>query len=154
VLALVPVIQQWATTRILSAGLSVRQYIALETIHQGATSPGDIARLWQVTPGGLTGIIDRLEGRGLVRRETDPADRRRAHLVMTVEGDATRVRIGQELATEFASQLATASADELAALDTALAVLQRTLAALRDDSGTGQGDEAGTQVADYEPEIA
>ena len=153
VLALLPVIQQWVTTRIRSMGLSVRQCVALETIHHGATSPGDIARLWQVTPGGLTGIIDRMEERGLVRREPDPSDRRRARLVLTPEGEATRIRIGQELTTELAAQFATASAEELAALDTALAVLNRSLAALRDDTRTGAAEETGIPDQDREPAI-
>ncbi|KNB49669.1 MarR family winged helix-turn-helix transcriptional regulator [Streptomyces caatingaensis] len=44
----------------------------------------------------VTGIVDRLEARGLVRREPDPSDRRVKNVVATDEGRETirRVRAG------------------------------------------------------------
>lgn len=44
---------------------------------QGARTPGQIAEASGLTTGAVTGVIDRLEKAGLVRREPDPADRRR-----------------------------------------------------------------------------
>ncbi|MEV7599781.1 MarR family transcriptional regulator [Kitasatospora sp. NPDC089797] len=37
----------------------------------------------------VTGIVDRLEARDLVRRETDPADRRIKNVVLTEDGERT-----------------------------------------------------------------
>ena len=40
-------------------------------------TPGHLAELSGLTTGAITGVLDRLEAAGLVRREPDPADRRR-----------------------------------------------------------------------------
>ncbi len=54
---------------------------------------GQIAQLLHVHPSTLTGILKRLERQGLIRRRTDPKDRRRAFLGITEKGkriDAVR----------------------------------------------------------------
>jgi DNA-binding MarR family transcriptional regulator len=136
VLALLPVLRQWVTMRVQQASadcdLSLRQYAALHGIREGASSPGELARLWQVTPAALTGIVDRLERRGLVRRTPDPSDRRRLCLVLTEEGLRTSRQVESALTTDLATQLATASPAELAELGRALDLLQQTLAALEE----------------------
>ncbi len=43
----------------------------------GALTAGQLAELTGLTTGAITGVIDRLERAGYVRREQDPADRRR-----------------------------------------------------------------------------
>jgi MarR family transcriptional regulator, organic hydroperoxide resistance regulator len=49
-------------------------------------SAGTLARTLHVHPSTLTGVLQRLERRGLVRRRADPADGRRAILSLTVRG--------------------------------------------------------------------
>jgi MarR family transcriptional regulator, organic hydroperoxide resistance regulator len=49
-------------------------------------SAGDLARLLHVHPSTLTGILDRLERGGLIRRRSDPRDGRRALLGLTDKG--------------------------------------------------------------------
>lgn len=49
-------------------------------------SAGDLARTLHVHPSTLTGILQRLEARGLMRRLSDPADGRRVHLELTSRG--------------------------------------------------------------------
>lgn len=138
VLALLPALRQWVTTRVQFASadldLSLRQFAALHGIRDGAESPGELARLWQVTPAVLTGIIDRLERRGLVRREVDPNDRRRQRLALTEEGVAASEDVEQALVNELAGQLAMASEEDLAALGRSIDLLQRTFAALEERS--------------------
>lgn len=46
----------------------------------------ELSRLLLVTAGNLTGIIDRLEEQGLVRRETNPEDRRETFIKLTDKG--------------------------------------------------------------------
>lgn len=137
-LALLPILRRWVTTRVHSAGadagLSLRQHAALGGIRQGASSPGELARLWQVTPAVITGIIDRLERRELVRREPDPEDRRRLRLALTDTGLAASALVERALTEELAAQLAKASPRELAELGRALDLLQRTFAALEEES--------------------
>src|SRR5215212_2042209 len=133
-LELLPVLRRWVTARVhwagSDAGLSLRQYAALNGIRQGASSPGELARLWQVTPAVITGIIDRLERRDLVRREPDPDDRRRLRLALTEAGLAASAHVERVLTEELAAQLSRASPRELAELGRALDLLQRTFAAL------------------------
>ena len=135
-LALLPILRRWVTARVHSAGtdadLSLRQYAALSGIRQGASSPGELARLWQVTPAVITGVIDRLERRELVRREPDPADRRRLRLALTDTGLAASALVERALTEELAAQLAKASPRELAELGRSLDLLQRTFAALEE----------------------
>ena len=106
---MLPVLRRWVTARVhwagADAGLSLRQYAALSGIRQGASSPGELARLWQVTPAVITGIIDRLERRELVRREPDPDDRRRLRLALTDTGLAASALVERALTEELAAQL-------------------------------------------------
>jgi DNA-binding MarR family transcriptional regulator len=45
--------------------------------HGGPMTAGELAERTGLTTGAVTGVIDRLEAVGYVRREADPADRRR-----------------------------------------------------------------------------
>jgi DNA-binding MarR family transcriptional regulator len=60
---------------------------------KGPMSAGELAREIQLTPGAVTGVADRLERAGLVRREPDPADRRRV-VISAVPGAFGRVFAG------------------------------------------------------------
>ncbi len=53
----------------------------------GALTAGQLAELTGLTTGAITGVIDRLERAGYVRREQDPSDRRRV-IVQPVPGVA------------------------------------------------------------------
>src|SRR3954451_10840049 len=53
----------------------------------GPAPAGRLAELTGLTTGAVTGVIDRLENGGFVRRELDPGDRRR----VIVNADAARV---------------------------------------------------------------
>jgi len=50
-----------------------------------ALTPGELARASGLTSGAVTGLVDRLETAGLVRREADPADRRKVRVVAVEE---------------------------------------------------------------------
>jgi DNA-binding MarR family transcriptional regulator len=50
----------------------------------GPVSAGRLAELLSLTTGAVTGVLDRLEGAGLVRRESDTQDRRRILVVPSV----------------------------------------------------------------------
>lgn len=59
-------------------GLHITDHKSLELIHRYGSMPaGRLAELTGLTTGGVTGIIDRLEEAGHVRRINDPRDRRR-----------------------------------------------------------------------------
>ncbi|HJU94683.1 MAG TPA: MarR family transcriptional regulator [Nitrososphaera sp.] len=59
-------------------GLHITDHKCIDLIRQyGAMPAGRIAELTGLTTGAVTGIIDRLEKAGYVRRANDPKDRRR-----------------------------------------------------------------------------
>jgi len=51
--------------------------------NSGGVSAGDLAAGSGLTPGAVTGVIDRLERAGFARRVFDPADRRRVRVEVT-----------------------------------------------------------------------
>ncbi|MGP3976964.1 MarR family winged helix-turn-helix transcriptional regulator [Streptomyces sp. 8N114] len=61
-----------------------------------------LARHLKCEPSNVTGIVDRLESRGLVERRPDPADRRVKVAAATEEGRATAARLRGEL--DFAGE--------------------------------------------------
>ncbi|MBV2156673.1 MarR family winged helix-turn-helix transcriptional regulator [Kitasatospora sp. SUK 42] len=60
-----------------------------------------LAELLVCDASNVTGIVDRLQARDLVRRETDPADRRIKNVVLTTEGERTVERIRARLTTDL-----------------------------------------------------
>lgn len=62
-------------------GLSATEFESMDIIsrHQ-PMSAGNLAHYCGLTTGAITGIVDRLERAGLVRRMRDPGDRRRVFL--------------------------------------------------------------------------
>jgi DNA-binding MarR family transcriptional regulator len=60
----------------------------------------ELARRLHMDASNLTGLVDRLERRGLVERRPDPADRRVRHLVLTPEGTRLRHDLDVALTTD------------------------------------------------------
>lgn len=67
----------------------------------------------------ITGIVDRLEKRGLVERRADPADRRVTLITRTPDGDTMRGRL-VSAALQTLTGLETLSEDELEQLNALL----------------------------------
>jgi DNA-binding MarR family transcriptional regulator len=139
-LALLPSLRQWVVGRVQEAGacegISLRQVAALRGIQEGVSSPGDLARMWRVTPAVITGILDRLERRNLVRREPDPLDRRRQRLALTPEGEQIGCHVDRLLVGALANQLATCSDEELGELQRSLQLLNRVFEELGEGIAT------------------
>jgi DNA-binding MarR family transcriptional regulator len=81
----------------LDLGLAPQQAGALRALAQ-PVSMGDLADALHCDSSNVTGIVDRLEERGLVRREVAPGDRRVKMLVVTEEGE----RLRREITSRFA----------------------------------------------------
>ncbi|HET8896691.1 MAG TPA: MarR family transcriptional regulator, partial [Protaetiibacter sp.] len=70
-------------------GLRVRSYSVLAlAVDDTRPSQRDLAAFLSLDPSQVVALVDDLQGRGLVRRETDPADRRTNVVVATAEGRA------------------------------------------------------------------
>lgn len=68
------------------AGLSGTDHKYLDLLFQEKAMPaGRLAELTGLTTGAVTGIVDRLEQRGMVKRKRDPNDRRKVLIVPQVK---------------------------------------------------------------------
>src|SRR4051812_1510137 len=68
-------------------GITGPQRLVLRIVgHHGRISAGQLAEVLHIHPSPLTGMLRRLEQAELLRRESDPFDRRRALLELTRRG--------------------------------------------------------------------
>ena len=65
-------------------GASDAQFMHLLQLH-GPLTPGRLAELSGLTTGTVTGVLDRLEATGFVRRERDESDRRKVIVKLNEE---------------------------------------------------------------------
>lgn len=102
-------------------GLTVPQFDVICTL--GNTSGlmmGQIAEKTLVTKGTLTGIIDRLESKGLVRREVPPENRRCFIVVLTSKGQQLFEEIFPAHIAYLKQRLSALSNEETQHIQTAL----------------------------------
>jgi DNA-binding MarR family transcriptional regulator len=129
-LHVVPRLNRWAEARATHSDnhggdLSLRQLSALSVIEDETTTLGEVARRLMVTPAVVTGLIDRLERRGYVRRLSGASDRRRVHLALTEDGRAAIGSVEDYLVGEIRTRLASYGADAVRDLERGLAVMAR-----------------------------
>ena len=71
------------------AGISGSDLECLDFLNlEGRVTAGRLAEVTGLTTGAITGVVDRLEKAGLVRRERDEADRRKVFIVVVPENVA------------------------------------------------------------------
>jgi DNA-binding MarR family transcriptional regulator len=105
-----------------AAGLEPQQYLVLLALR--GLPPGSdpvirvLAERLQVRHHSAVGLIDRLERRGLVRRERAKSDRRRVLVRLTARGDAVLAKV----AKERISDLRTMAPDLVRALSAIVAI--------------------------------
>jgi DNA-binding MarR family transcriptional regulator len=107
-------------------GLAPRQAHLLRMLDPEQPVPmSKLACALRCDPSNVTGIVDRLEERGLIERHQAPGDRRVKMLALTPEGERMRARVHERL-TEPPPEISSLSrADQRALRD----VLQRALSA-------------------------
>lgn len=109
----------------------------LERAGDGITM-GELSRRLMVSNGNVTGLADRLERQGLIRRWPSPRDSRVSHVALTEEGR----RVFSEMAAEHEQWIGEAfdclSAEES---ETFLALLTRLKQRIEASSGHEEGDD-------------
>lgn len=78
-------------------GISPHQWRALRiVVHRAATPPRqrDVAEALRIAPRSAAEVIGQLEAAGLIRRETDPCDKRAVLLSPTEHGLAVEAEVG------------------------------------------------------------
>lgn len=132
-LSLSPRLSRWVQTRVQEdeeSDLSLRQLTTLQYIDSPDTTLGDVARNLMVTPAVVTGLIDRLERRGYVRRVGSLFDRRRVHLELTTAGEDARDHAENRLASEMERFISELTDEEVDRLNDGLMLLNNVLGRL------------------------
>jgi DNA-binding MarR family transcriptional regulator len=83
--------------------LTAAQVIIIGWLATGAKSASDLCKGISYDAGAMTRMIDRLENKGLIRRERCPDDRRLVYLELTDEGQAAHPRV-RELSRTVANR--------------------------------------------------
>jgi DNA-binding MarR family transcriptional regulator len=109
-------------------GITGPQRLVLRIVgHHGRLSAGALAEVLHIHPSSLTGMLQRLEQAELIRRESDPFDRRRALIELTRRGIRLNDQQEGTIEASIATALAKLSKDKLAG---AKAVLKAIAASL------------------------
>jgi DNA-binding MarR family transcriptional regulator len=87
-----------------------------ESVYGDPVTAGRLAELTGLTTGAITGIIDRLEAAGMVRRERDASDRRKVFIRPVPERVADLLRLFEPMEQAFAVLAREYQPDELAAI--------------------------------------
>jgi DNA-binding MarR family transcriptional regulator len=102
-------------------GLTGPQSLVLRLlIKNGSLSSADLSRQMYVTPSNITGIIDRLEKKGLVERIRKEGDRRVALINLTDSGQELGRTIPDPIEKKFVNQLADLEPEHLQILAMAM----------------------------------
>lgn len=112
--------------RMQPLGLTAMQWEPMLLLHmQRVDTVAALARVSHVNCGAMTRMLDRLEGKGLLRRRRSEQDRRVVHLELTPKGSKIASQIMPIVAEELNRHLAGFSATETATLTQ---LLERMLA--------------------------
>jgi DNA-binding MarR family transcriptional regulator len=107
--------------------LTIPELSALTRLDRaGSSTPGELAKIQQISPQGMGATLAALEERGLVERQHDPGDGRRALMSVTAAGR----QVLQNKRTARAAQLGKALSDnftpaEMATLMAASPLIER-----------------------------
>lgn len=117
-------------------GLTGPQIICLREIRRGASlNPGQLARNVGLKPPTVTGIVDRLEQRGLVTRRRRHRDKRQVRIELTEAGIEVVRQAPAPLQERFVERLAALPAEQREAIATRLDEVVALLEAEHIDAG-------------------
>ncbi len=101
-------------------GIALNDHRCLELVdrfsEQGPVTAGKLAELTGLTTGAITGVIDRLERAGFVRREKGAEDRRQVQIRLVPERQEEVAALFDDMGAAFAQLCAEHSASELATI--------------------------------------
>ncbi len=120
-------------------GLTTADHKAFDLICKtGPLTAGQLAQLTNLTTGAVTGLVDRLEQAGVVRRERDPHDRRKV-IIQPSTHVQSLAAIMDSLSDALAEMYARYTGQELR---TILDFTQRLVAVLQAETAKLQPDDA------------
>jgi DNA-binding MarR family transcriptional regulator len=108
--------QRWTAT-LAQTGVSPNQFLVLMALAEtGPVCQQFLAGVIGIDPRNIVPILDSLEARGLVSRETDPADRRRRVIDLTLAGQrivAELSALGEQTERELLASVPPADQESL-----------------------------------------
>jgi DNA-binding MarR family transcriptional regulator len=111
-----------------SAGVSPEQVAILVSIkHAPGITAGELAAAERVSAPAMSKLVSRLERDGLVARTQSDADRRRAGLTLTEEGQRALRRVRSRRTAWLATRLSALDPEQLDALAAAIGPLSRVV---------------------------
>lgn len=112
-------------------GLNANEKLVLVLLAEGITAaPTDLSRAVGMTTAGMTGLVDRLEKEGFLRRERHATDGRRVMLSLTKKGFQAHLAF-QALTAEVAEVLGPYEPDALAGVHRFLSEASESLSRVR-----------------------
>jgi DNA-binding MarR family transcriptional regulator len=128
ILATSKVIRRVALRLFVEEGITEPQFQALMLlVEKGSMLMRKMSDEMHVTPANVTGIMDRLEEKSLVRRTSGKEDRRATIIEITPEGKALYERVAIKKADMLQKALATFTKEELTTLNSLLEKFQREM---------------------------
>ena len=122
--------ESYSAAHVRTLGLTGAQFDIVATL---GNTPGmtckELGEKTLITKGTLTGVLDRMEKRGLIRRTASDADRRQVFVVLTAQGVRTFERVFPVHVGHLKSAFTVLSPREL---DQAAELLHKLRNALRD----------------------
>ena len=110
--------------------------------HAGPSTQRDLARLCDVTPRNITGLVDGLEESGHVRRTPHPTDRRAVLVELTASATETMTRMQQEHTELNDMLLAAVAPSDRAALERGIAAIASHLETLVTEAASADAGRA------------
>jgi MarR family 2-MHQ and catechol resistance regulon transcriptional repressor len=108
------------------SGLTPTQLGVLEVLlHRGPLTHRELGRKVLTSAGNMTDVVDKLEGRGLVRRVRDTGDRRNVRVELTEQGGALISELFPRHAADIARAMRGLDRDEILRLGELLRKLGR-----------------------------
>lgn len=106
--------------------LTLSQRSVLVTLERhGVMRMGELARIENVSPPSITGIVGRLEAKGLVNRVADPQDARSTRVEITSDAVDRLETTRRERSAFLADRIRRLSESELASLAAGIEILDR-----------------------------
>ena len=114
-------------------GVTGPQRLVLRIVgHYRRIAAGQLAEVLHIHPSSLTGMLKRLEEAELLRRESDPFDRRRALLALTKRGQRLNDQREGTIEAVVAAALTKMSKERVASAKTVLKAIAASLAEAND----------------------
>ena len=132
-------------------GLGITEMKALDIlVREGPRTAGQLAAALNLTSGAITGVVDRLERRGMARRSSDAGDRRRVVIEADHERLAQEENAYAPIGAAFAELYAGYTLKELQFLvrhmETSVEITRQETERLAQSHGAQQSDGTGTAI--------